>query len=208
TSNVTASVGRSLLVNLGEAKVQGLGSDIPTQEQIVASALAQIDASQEITLYTTANLTLVDDSPQTLTTYGNSVVVVLEQYPGASVEKVLLAVGNATDSGKSSYLAELAGIATAYKNIARELGSLPVPKTLSPLHLQVVNNFAKIAAACADMQVVLTDPLRGLAGLKVYQSLTEETARLFINIAQALDKNGILFSEDEPGYAWSLLVAQ
>jgi hypothetical protein len=49
--------------------------------------------------------------------------------------------------------------------------------------------------------------LRGLAGLKLFQSLTEETGRLFINIAQAFNKNGILFTEGEPGKAWALLIA-
>jgi len=205
--NTTAAVGRAILVNLGEAKAQGLGSDIPTQERIVASALAKLDTSQDVTLYTSADLTLVTENPETLASYGNRVAITLGQHSQASVESVLLAVGNATDSGDPSHLEVLTAVAAAYKSIAVELAGLATPQTLSPLHLQAVNNFVRIAAACEDMQVVLTDPLRGLAGLKEYQSLTQETGRLFISIAQALNKDGILFSEGEPGYAWSLLVA-
>src|SRR3989344_6334853 len=69
TPNVTETIGRTILVNLGEAKSQGLGSDTPTQERIVSSALAKIDSSQNTTLYTTADLTTVSGSPQTLTAY-------------------------------------------------------------------------------------------------------------------------------------------
>ena len=206
TPNITESVGRTVLVTLGEAKAQGLGSDTPTQERIVDHALAKVTAAQNVTLYTAEQLTTTASNPQTLKVYGNAVITTLERYPAASVEATLLAVGNATDSGNPSHLGELAGIAAAYRNIGRELGQLAVPTTLSPLHLHVANNFVRIAGAVEDMRTVLTDPLRGLAGLKLYQSQTEETNRLFINIAQALNKNGILFSEDEPGRAWSLLI--
>src|SRR3989344_6662168 len=39
TPNVTETIGRTILVNLGEEKAQGLGSDTPTQERIVENAL-------------------------------------------------------------------------------------------------------------------------------------------------------------------------
>src|SRR5262245_47380177 len=42
TSNITDSVGKALLLNLADAKSQGLGDDIPTQDQIVAAAQAQM----------------------------------------------------------------------------------------------------------------------------------------------------------------------
>src|SRR3989344_7749445 len=38
TDNITGTVARTLLLNLAEAKSQGLGSDVPTQERIIADA--------------------------------------------------------------------------------------------------------------------------------------------------------------------------
>jgi len=207
TSNITTSIGRSILVNLGEAKAQGLGSDIPTQERIVEGALEKIEAGQGATLYTNTNLALVADSAETLKLYGNTVVTILNSHPEASFDNTLLTVGEAVDTGSSAKLASLGAIAAGYKSIVSELLAVSVPQTLAPLHLQVVNNFSRIVASYADMQVTLTDPLRGVGGLKLYQNLTDETGRLFINIAQALQRNGILFNENEPGAAWNLLVA-
>jgi hypothetical protein len=207
TSNVTETIGRTILVNLSEAKSQGLGSDIPTQEKIVENALSKINTAQNFTSYTSSELTAISDSPETLRAYGNGVITILENNPGASAEAVLLAVGNATDTGDKSYLTELQTIANTYKNIAAELAALPVPSTMTPMHLQIVNNFLRISVACTDMSKVLTDPILGLSGIRSFQSISEETSRLFINIAQALDKNGILFTESEPGAAWSLLIA-
>ena len=207
SDNITATVGRSILITLGEAKAQGLGSDIPTQERIVENALTKLNSSQNLTLYTSTDLITAPDSQEVYMAYGNGMILVLERHPQASVEAAFLAVGNATDSGDTTYLAELASISTAYRSIARDMTSLVVPSTLSPIHLQIVNNFAKAGTSVEAMRSVLSDPLLGLAGLKDFQLLTDENSRLFINIAQVFNKNGILFSEDEPGSAWSLLVA-
>jgi hypothetical protein len=54
---------------------------------------------------------------------------------------------------------------------------------------------------------VVNDPLRGLQGLQVYQSAAGISVKVFTNIAQALNKNGILFKKDEPGAAWAALLS-
>jgi hypothetical protein len=52
------------------------------------------------------------------------------------------------------------------------------------------------------MQTTLSDPLRGLVGLQTYESKLDELARVFTNIAQNLNKDGILFNKSEPGSIW------
>ena len=42
--NITNSIARTLLVNLSDAKFQGLGGDIPTQDKLVAEATAKIES--------------------------------------------------------------------------------------------------------------------------------------------------------------------
>ncbi len=207
TDNVTETVARTLLVNLSQAKAQGLGSDIPTQEALVADALARIEPSQPLLLYTAADLKVAESGQNSLTSYGNSVVRVLDSYTNISTEETLIAVGNAIDSGDEKYLEDIAGQAAQYQALAEALVEVPVPQILSTLHLQIANNFVRIAETQTDLAVTLSDPLRGLRGIELYHSLVGETSRLFISIAQVLQNNGILFDEDEPGYAWNLLVA-
>jgi hypothetical protein len=64
-----------------------------------------------------------------------------------------------------------------------------------------------MAGTYADLQAIFADPLRGLAGFQLYQALNDETSRLFINIAQEFNQNGILFNKDEAGYAWPMLLS-
>lgn len=208
TNNVTDTVGRTLLINLSAAKSQGLGSDIPTQNTLISQALAQIDPGRGTPAYTSASLTLSDDTQDAQKAYGNGVMAVVKSFPEASYSNTLLTMGNAIDSADSTKLAALSGIQAQYRAATAALVALPVPPTLAPLHLQIVNDLAAISKTFDDMRTVIADPLRGLAGLQTYETLTNELSRVFTNIAQDFPKNGILFNKDEPGSAWAQLLSQ
>ncbi|MGC9602434.1 MAG: hypothetical protein ABSE76_01685 [Minisyncoccia bacterium] len=207
SSNITDTVGKTILINLSNAESQGLGEDIPTQDQIVAAAAAQIKSQQaSSSTYTAANLTIVPVSDASLRAYGNGVMQALSAYSAASEQATFLSIDYAVEGGDKTQGAKLASIGAAYKAAAVSLLAVPVPQTLAPLHVEVVNNFLNISATYADMQTISSDPLRGLVGLKTYESLMDEGARLFTNIAQELSKDGILFSKDEPGSAWNMFL--
>ena len=205
STNLTDSIGRQLLVKLTAAGVQGLGSDIPTQDSIIAEAAAQINSSPAD--HAPVELILVDANEETLRAYGNAVMATVAGHPKASINDTLRIVAAATDTKDAAKLEGLASIGREYKAIATELAAIPVPKTLSPLHGQVVQDLGIIADTYPQMQKIVDDPLRGLAALQKYQSLMSEEGRVFINIAEALNKGGILFSKDEPGSAWSVFLA-
>ena len=205
SGNLTDSIGRGLLVKITTAGVQGLGSDLPTQDSIIAEAAAQINGSQ--TSPKAVILTTVDATEISLRTYGNTVMAIFANHPKASMEDTLVTLAKATDTRDVEPLSGLASIGGQYQAIADELAALAVPKTLGPLQLQVVQNLYAIADTYAEMALVVEDPLRGLTALQKYQMLMAETGRVLTNIAEALNKGGILFSKDEPGSAWSNFLA-
>ena len=208
SSNLTDSVARTILVNLSNAKSQGLGNDTPTQDQIVAAATAQVanKIASSTTQYGYTDLTIVTTTPDALRTYGNSVMVALAAYPNASEKATLLSIDIAVEGGNKYQGPVLVEIGTAYKNAAVALAKIPVPQTLAPFELQAINNLLATAATFNDMKDISTDPIRGLAGLQTYEKLMDTNAGVFTNIAQELHKDGILFSKDEPGNAWSTLL--
>lgn len=205
SGNLTDSIGRGLLVKLTSAGVQGLGSDIPTQDSIIAEAAAQINAS--LKQKRTVSLNITGASEITLRSYGNAAMAVFASHPKASMEDTLVTIAKATDTRTTEPLSALAPIGGQYEAIANELAGIAVPQTLGPLHLQAVQNLYAIADTYADMSLVVEDPLRGLTALQNYQSLMGETGRILTNIAEALNKSGILFSKDEPGSAWGNFLA-
>jgi hypothetical protein len=206
TSNLTTSIGRSLLIKLSNAKAQGLGDDIPTQDQLVSDAAAKVGASITPS-YTLQDLSSVPQTKDSLYTYGNAVMEIMGNHPQASYEGTLYALGYATDYNDKSKLGDFAARGAAYTALAKELAAIDVPSALRPLHLVVVNDMASSGKTFSDMATLLEDPLRGLGGLQQYQSYTDEAHRVLTTIAENLNKNGILFSKDEPGSAWSALLS-
>ncbi len=206
--NVTDTLGRTLLINLSNAKSQGLGDDIPTQDQIIAAAAEQLKAQQaSATLYGASDLTIVESTDTSLHTYGNKVMIALNAHPEASERATLLAVDYAVEAGDKTQAANLAKIGAAYIAAGKDLLKIPVPQTLAPLHLQAVNDLIRTGSTFTDMQTISSDPVRGLVALQAYETLMDESSRVFISIAQNLSKGGILFSKDEPGSAWAVFIS-
>jgi type VI protein secretion system component VasA len=206
--NLTDTIGKTILINLSSAESQGMGNDVPTQDQITAAAAAQIKSQQASpSSYTAADLTVVPVSDASLRAYGNGVMQALSAHPDASEQATLLSIDYAVEGGDKTQGAKLASIGAAYQAAATDLLAVPVPQTLVPLHLEVVNNLLSISATYADMQTVYSDPIRAMVGLKTYESLMDAGARVFTNIAQELSKDGILFNKDEPGSAWSIFLS-
>lgn len=201
--NLTETVGKTLFINLSNAKSQGMGDDIPTQEQILAASQAQIKSQAVATLYTMQDLTIVPTTPASEHTFGNAVMEVFTAHPAASQGDTFVAIGAAVDNSDASQLDKLSHIKAAYAAVTADLLALPVPQTLAPLYLLVINDMVHVTGSYDDMAVMLNDPLRGIAGFQTYQSSLTEAGRLFTNIAQDLAKDGILFTKGEPGSAWS-----
>lgn len=203
-SNLTDSIGRSILARLATANVQGLGSDAPTQDSIIAAASAQVSASaktvQPPPIYP------VEPTLESQRTFGNEVMAAMARHPNANSNRTMEIIAKATDTRITAPLAGLAAIGQEYGALARDLAAVPVPKTLAPLHQQVVRNLMVIAALFDDMKAVVDDPLKGLAAVQQYQQYMAETGEVLTNIAQALKNGGILFSKDEPGSAWEIFL--
>lgn len=202
SSNLTTTIGRTLLVNLSSAGAGGLGSDIPTQEAIIEAAAAQVGTDIKGS-YTTSQVIAIPQTKESLHTYGNALVQTLLSYPAANGVEVIYAFGTTVDYQDQSKLGPIRSAGPAYSALAAALMQLVVPDTMAPLHVQVANNLYAMGRAANEMTLVIEDPLRGLGGLQVFQSSGDETARLLTAIANTFNNNGIIFTEDDPGSAWS-----
>ncbi len=206
SSNLTDSVGRTLLAKFTAAKAQGLGDDIPTQDQLVSQALAQAGSAAN-TVYTVADLTTVPTTKDSLHAYGNAFMAASGAHLKANATAVMLAFGYALDYSDPTQLALLPIIKADYAALTKNFVTLPVPDTLAPFHLQVVNDLSKMTSSIDDLQAVLSDPLRGLRGMQEFTGSSEEVTRVLTTIAGTFGKNGILFNKDEPGTSWSAFLS-
>lgn len=150
---------------------------------------------------------MVGDSTTTLRAYGNALALSVAKNNKSNVRDTMIIVDLAVSQDDQKQLDKLPAIHTEYLSFVDDLLKIPVPQTLAPFHLAILNNLSQTADTYSDMQALLTDPLRGLAALRLYQSSSNETVGVFINIARELHKDGILFNTDEPGALWDKLLS-
>lgn len=206
SSNLTDSIAKTLLIKLTGAKAQGLGDDIPTQDQLIAEASAAAAAPTQ-PVFKQSDLSLGAANAEDFRAYGNKMAQIIALYPQANAAATLQTFGYVVDYKDATKLASLKNTEQQYTNLAEALTNMSVPSTLAPLHLQAVNDLGQMANDIEDMRAVVNDPLRGLKGLQGFTSRMNELTRVLTTIAGSFSKNGILFSKDEPGSAWSAFVS-
>lgn len=206
SGNLTDAVSRGLFANLINAKNEGLGDDIPTQEKLIQKAVSQVDAVAPLKTYTAADLTVTENTNASMRAYGNATMSIFIKNSDQEFAKTLLIMDAATNGTGANKIELLGPIQKKYQLIEAQLAATPVPKTLQPFHLQLINDYAKMAATYDGMQNIVADPLGAFAALQQYRTASQDVGQMFINIAQTLDKNDILFNTDEPGATWGLLL--
>jgi len=206
SSNLTDTVAKSLLINLASVKAQGLGDDIPTQEQLVSEASAQVSTSS-LPAYTQADLQTVPQTKDSLHTYGNAVASAFAAHPNANYTGLLILFGYMLDYQDSNMVQPINQSAEDYIGFARDIAALPVPETLAPLDLKLVNDLAGMGEAAGDMSFALSDPARGLVGLQQFEALSNEVVGMFTAMNSDFKSDGIIFNKDEPGASWSAFLS-
>jgi len=207
TSNLTDTLGRSLLINYSAAQGQGLGGDSMTQDAITQQALAQIQNAQTTTVHYTASD--IKTSPQTsasLHAYGNALIKTMVAHPRATFQTTMVAFGTAVDTHGSGTLSQLPLIQKDYEALAKDIANLKTPPVFASLASQLANNYADMGGSALTMQEVLSDPVKGLLGMQDFKILYSTNRQLFVDIGAIFRSQGILFSKDEIGFVWAMVM--
>jgi len=99
-------------------------------------------------------------------------------------------------------------MAKIYEKEADDLYRIKVPEEIADVHLQIINNFSKAAAAFRAIVNQKTDPLQVPIAISVYQAAATEMDALMAQVAQFIRANGIIFSKNEIGGYWNAFNTQ
>jgi len=89
-----------------------------------------------------------------------------------------------------------------FENIRDGLLELSIPEALSSAHLDMINNFDRLATDLQLMQSVVNDPIGGTAGLKAYLTDAETIETNIDRIGNILDRLGVTYTQEESGYGF------
>lgn len=93
-------------------------------------------------------------------------------------------------------------LSTIYANTAQKLAQIPIPKTLSDIHINIVNNYSIVSRAVEAFKDDF-DPAKKTVAIGAYQNATVNQNQSLAIIATYLRQNGILFTSDQVGDYWN-----
>jgi hypothetical protein len=153
TSEIVTStdiVTRNLLLNYIDASVNGDGVvSATTLEEVANHQTDEIINFHVFQRVGIQDIQIISDNADNAKDYANKFSKIYSKY---TWEMNLV-----TDNAES--------LASLYENISTDLKRLPVPISVSNLHLELVNNQASTAAAVRSMGGINTDPIKAIAGM-------------------------------------------
>lgn len=149
--------------------------------------------------YTLLDLTIVPDTgPEATRTYGNAMARVIGKHSAFQFKRVELVIKEALAKKDSSLLNALDKPIVAYRNLAADLRTIPVPADIAKTHLAIVNGEDGIARALAAMLFLIDDPIRGSGGYESYLTNTIQIKVAHVALINYFHDKGVVFTDDEP----------
>jgi hypothetical protein len=147
-------------------KVTPDNADQIAGDYLKSATLPNITAKQ----YEQKDLILTDSDKTHTANYQTAMAAIFAKYWPSGKTNELTVMQQAFTNDDIKAIDGLAPIISAYQNTLNNLLTLPVPKLIASLHLNVINSLSTYIQTLKMIQMTSTDPLSGLVGLNAYQN--------------------------------------
>jgi len=169
-------------------------------EELVGYAAQTFAAEATDTLLGANDIVLNDDTSQAaIKAYANQMASIALDYTipvGAPNELEILK--QALDTGNAETLNQLEPYIDGYERILARSLAVPVPRTYSKEHLDLVNVYQAILNDIIAMRGSYDDPLNALIRIKRYQEDASTLSIAVLNLYQRALSDGIRFNASDP----------
>lgn len=164
-------------------------------EAVSANIIGSIDTSSlPKNTYSLTNVKILrDQTPAAIKDYGNKVGAIIKD--------------NYEYIAKKKDTIQLPEIAKVHQKIGREIINVSAPAPLASYHLAIANDYTMLGDSFAVISTQeKKDPLKSLLAVNGAKNAGENLEKTYTEINSYFAKNGILFSNDEPGIVWTRIV--
>jgi len=154
----------------------------PLQVDTVGERLSQeVKSVLPFPQYTQDDLAIRDDGGQrAIEEHRRDIQNAIIPFLSMSSEPEFAIFARYVDEKDSDALRELRERSSIYKKVAADVLAIPVPRSLAPMHLEVVNALVFFAATLDEMVAKANDPFVALSLLNTYNS-SEEYIKVVFN---------------------------
>jgi hypothetical protein len=199
SDNLTDQASLKLIERVVSAKARGTLEE--TQDIIVSETVETLSSQTDDKIYSVRDIIILEDTSDTaIYTYGNAAATAILSNNVSDLRNELLIVRdmlNGTEV-KEEDIEELRLRAQVFKNTRDATLNVPVPKSLTKEHLDLINVYNALYQDISSMVEITEDPLKALIRLKRYDEDTSGMLLALGNIYHALESGSVAFKEGDP----------
>lgn len=200
-STFTGKFSEAFFKDYMDGKMNGVDFSDPTE--FIGKAVGAIDANSQSKKHSRLELTIVPDSDEAFRKYGNDVYGVIKSYSVKSDNEAAI-LQRALTANDPSILEQLKPIHSVYASYVENTLTVEIPESFVTAHILLLNAYEAILTDIEAMQLAFADPLYSLARVRGYEDDAKMLLSSLQNISTLLTKNGVTYSNDEPGAAFYL----
>ncbi|MEN9524513.1 MAG: hypothetical protein RL536_582 [Candidatus Parcubacteria bacterium] len=136
-------------------------------------------------------------------TYANTVGSILSMY--ARQGDAATIATEALDKNDQSRIKEINVIAESYSNMLKKLLAVPAPKTISDMHLNLVNSASGMVFVSQGMAKIFSDPMQSMVSLAVYEKSLGSFQNALVSLKNNFEQKDIRFSNSDPGIIFTII---
>ncbi len=204
SSTRTNSMARAFLSSLHESSQKSGGTTLGDMDVLNTLLATEVLQNAITNPYTEENISIGDDSDETLRTYANALGEHIAEYNTLGSPYELAIISEAVTNDRLGDLRALGRFATFFSHTADSLLSHTAPASLSDIHLSLVNAVAIIAETLSRIAASEDDIVLGFAGLAQYQTTLTVFWESVDEVVAEIARRGITFSSSESGTIFTL----
>lgn len=202
-NNLTASFSKNLFL-ANTALINNGITDEETRQGLINQL---IDKELEKVIphtYTQSELTIVDDSKQSLTVYGNAMGKLLDgAISDDSVSKNLQALNAYLTNSDEGALLPLLEDTIKINKLVGSMAEVKVPRSAVSIHLETLNSFGLYRDTLSNLSAVQTDALRAQAGTRTIKDAVRASIHSYVTLSTFFHTKAISYTSKEPGYLFT-----
>lgn len=185
-------------------RAKGRGNVGPTPEQVVAETTELLQNTViKDTIYSANVLTVVENTPEAIRTWGNALGFSLSSRNVADSEGELVIIDRALRNEDPTELEKLEPIIAMYKALRDDALATPVPRGFEKQHLDLINVYQAMYATLDGLKLAFRDPVVSLLRVKRYQDDAAGLAYALQNVYGVLLPHVRLFNQNDPVYVFA-----
>ncbi|MEY2664410.1 MAG: hypothetical protein RIT04_218 [Candidatus Parcubacteria bacterium] len=194
-STLTGQFGREIFSQYMKLQQSGAGTDKTSQQAVIDTILSNQKFILSPKEYKLADLTFTETiSTSSIQNYANNLSLVLTSFAAQKSRDETTILRESVDKNNAEVLKELDPIIAFYKKSLTMLVSLPVPRTIATMHLNIVNGLSGLVFVDESYRQASADPLIALQGLGRSQKIIEDMILAIKAMGDYMSTNKIKFT--------------